>query len=79
MFRQLGIIAFRRSFLLEFNRLPPTPLEKIESVDMLRVLEHGMKIMTVNSPDKIYSVDTLEDLAFVENIMQNDRLFRKYA
>jgi len=76
--KQLGIIAFRRSLLLKFNDLEPTPLEKIESVDMLRVLEHGLKIRTVMFPDKIYSVDTPEDLAYVESIMKNDPLFRKY-
>ena len=78
-FKQLGIIAFRRSFLLQFNSLTPTPLEKIESVDMLRILEHGLKIKTVMSPDKIYSVDTPEDLAHVEILMKKDPLFRGYA
>jgi 3-deoxy-manno-octulosonate cytidylyltransferase (CMP-KDO synthetase) len=77
-FKQLGIIAFRRSFLLEFNDMPSTPLEKIESVDMLRVLENGRKIMTVNSPDNIYSVDTREDLEFVESVMVSDPLMKKY-
>jgi 3-deoxy-manno-octulosonate cytidylyltransferase (CMP-KDO synthetase) len=77
-FKQLGIIAFRRSFLLEFNAMTPTPLEKIESVDMLRVLEHGKKIMTVVSPDNIYSVDTKEDLVFVESVMKKDPLMKKY-
>jgi 3-deoxy-manno-octulosonate cytidylyltransferase (CMP-KDO synthetase) len=78
-FKQLGIIAFRRSFLLEFNRLPSTPLEKIESVDMLRVLEWGMKVKTVNSPDNIYSVDTPEDLKYVEILMVRDPLRKKYS
>jgi 3-deoxy-manno-octulosonate cytidylyltransferase (CMP-KDO synthetase) len=77
-FKQLGIIAFRRSFLLKFNRLTPTPLEKIESVDMLRILEHGLKINLVMSPDKIYSVDTPEDLRHVEKLMVSDPLLKKY-
>jgi 3-deoxy-manno-octulosonate cytidylyltransferase (CMP-KDO synthetase) len=77
-FKQLGIIAFRRSFLLEFNKLMPTPLEKIESVDMLRILEHGLKIKLVMSPDKIYSVDTPEDLKYVEKKMEYDQLMGKY-
>jgi 3-deoxy-manno-octulosonate cytidylyltransferase (CMP-KDO synthetase) len=77
-FKQLGIIAFRRSFLLEFNDMRSTPLEKIESVDMLRVLENGIKILTVNSPDNIYSVDTREDLEFVESVMVTDPLLKKY-
>ncbi|MGA2121560.1 MAG: 3-deoxy-manno-octulosonate cytidylyltransferase [Methanoregula sp.] len=78
-FKQLGIIAFRRSFLLKFNNLAPTPLEKIESVDMLRVLEHGLKIKLVMSPDNIYGVDTPEDRKHVEEIMEHDPIFAKYA
>jgi 3-deoxy-manno-octulosonate cytidylyltransferase (CMP-KDO synthetase) len=77
--KQLGIIAFRRSFLLKFNSLPPTPLEKIESVDMLRVLEHGLKIKLVMSPDNIYGVDTPADRDHVEELMQKDPLFATYA
>ena len=77
--KQLGIIAFRRLFLLEFNALPPTPLEKIESVDMLRVLEHGSKIRMLMSPDTIFSVDTPEDRDYVEKLMVHDALFPKYA
>jgi 3-deoxy-manno-octulosonate cytidylyltransferase (CMP-KDO synthetase) len=76
-FKQLGIIAFRRSFLLKFNHLIPTPLEKIESVDMLRILEHGLKIKMVMSPDKIFGVDTPADLKFVESLMVSDPLFKK--
>lgn len=37
--KQVCIIPFRRDFLLEYNRMPPTPLEIAESVDMMRVLE----------------------------------------
>ena len=77
-FKQLGIIAFRRSFLLKFNSLTPTPLEKIESVDMLRILENGLKIKLVLSPDKIYSVDTPEDLMHVEKLMVSDPLLKNY-
>ncbi len=77
--KQLGIIAFRRSFLLQFNRMEPTPLEKIESVDMLRVLEHGKKIQLVMSPDNIYGVDTPADRDHVEELMKRDLLFATYA
>ncbi|HEV8661320.1 MAG TPA: 3-deoxy-manno-octulosonate cytidylyltransferase, partial [Thermoanaerobaculia bacterium] len=47
MLKQLGLIAFKTDYLLRFNSLPQTPLEQIESVDMLRVLEHGDRIRTV--------------------------------
>lgn len=78
MFKQVCIIPFRRDFLLNFNELPPTPLEEIESVDMLRVLEHGMKVKMVLSEYDTYSVDTAQDLKNVVELMQGDSLMKEY-
>lgn len=78
MLKQVCIIPFRRDFLLTFNNLPPTPLEVIESVDMLRVLEHGFKVKMVMSDHRTYSVDTPEDLAYVNECMEKDELVMKY-
>jgi 3-deoxy-manno-octulosonate cytidylyltransferase (CMP-KDO synthetase) len=69
MFRQLGIICFRRQALLDYMGLTPSPLEIIESVDMLRVLEHGGKIRMVQTLHQSQSVDTPEDLLLVENLI----------
>ena len=52
---------------------------KIESIDMLRVLEHGCKVKMVLADFRTYSVDTPEDLRFVEGLMQNDPLAAKYS
>jgi 3-deoxy-manno-octulosonate cytidylyltransferase (CMP-KDO synthetase) len=79
MYKQVCIIPFRRDFLIKFNELPQTPLEIIESVDMLRVLEQGYKVKMVLSEYETYSVDTLEDLKRVESIMINDTLMQGYA
>ncbi|MBN1693507.1 MAG: hypothetical protein JW845_08150, partial [Dehalococcoidales bacterium] len=78
MFKQVCIIPFRRDFLLKFNGLTPTPLEKVESIDMLRVLEHGYKVKMVPTDYETYAVDTPEDLRAVEKRMQNDPLVEKY-
>ena len=72
-FRQLGIICFRRQALLDYMRLAPSPLEIIESVDMLRVLEHGRKIRMVQTWHQSQSVDTPEDLALVENLIRHSQ------
>jgi 3-deoxy-manno-octulosonate cytidylyltransferase (CMP-KDO synthetase) len=77
-YRQLGIIAFKRDFLVQYFDLAPTPLETIESVDMLRVLEHGYAIEGVVSLGKNYSVDTPHDLSFVQNEMKLDGLVHQY-
>lgn len=76
--RQLGIIGFTKDFLLHFCLLPQMPLEKKESIDMLRALEHGYKIKAVLVKEKIYGVDTMEDLKRVEGLMRNDKLLTSY-
>jgi len=61
-----------------FSRLPPTPLEMVESVDMLRAIEHGYKIRMVLSPFQVYGVDTPDDLVRVTELMKNDDIFNAY-
>lgn len=70
MLKQVCVIPFRRDFLLEYTRLAPTPLEIVESVDMMRVLEHGMPVRMVPTNHQTMSVDTPEDLRRVERLMQ---------
>jgi 3-deoxy-manno-octulosonate cytidylyltransferase (CMP-KDO synthetase) len=77
-YKQLGLIAFRRDYLARFYALAPTPLEVAESVDMLRVLEHGDRLRTVVTEDVSMGVDTPEDLARVEGMMAGDPLFARY-
>lgn len=78
MYKQVCIIPFRREFLLKFNTLKPTQLEIAESVDMMRILEHGYQVKMVLSPENTYSVDTQEDLEHVESLMPEDRVFPLY-
>ena len=79
MLKQVCIIPFRKDFLITFNNLPQTPLEIIESVDMLRVLENGYRVKMVFTQHETYSVDTVEDLKKVESLMINDPLIKAYA
>jgi len=79
MLKQVCIIPFQRDFLIRFNELPQTPLEIIESVDMLRVLEYGYKVKMIFSDYDTYSVDTKADLEEVQNHMKNDELICVYA
>ena len=77
-YQQLGIYAFRRDFLLAFADLEPTPLEKIESVDMLRVIEHGYPLRMVLSPFPAIGVDTSADLERAIALMKNDPIVNSY-
>jgi len=78
MFKQVCIIPFTRDFLIKFNELKPTPLEIIESVDMMRVLEHGYNVKMVPTIYDTYSVDTKDDLKRVEDLMKKDKLSKQY-
>ena len=69
MWRQLGLILFRREALREYAMLEPTPLEIIESVDMNRFIEHGRDIVLTEARTRTKAVDTPEDLAEVERLM----------
>lgn len=77
-YKQVCVISFRREFLLEFMKLSETPLEVIESVDMMRVLEHAKKVKMVRHNEVSYAVDTKQDLAKVEKVMRNDKLLKEY-
>ncbi len=79
MLKQVCIIPFQRDFLLKFNTLEPTELEVVESVDMLRVLEHGYKVKMIFTKYDTYSVDTLDDAKKVEALMQVDDLCSQYG
>lgn len=79
MWKQLGLIAFTREALVAYTRLEPTPLERIESVDMNRLLEHGRRILTVPTAHLTAAVDTPQDLKRVERLMRDDPLVARYA
>lgn len=78
MFKQVPIIPFRRDFLLQYGRMKPTPLEIIESVDMMRILEHGLKIRMIPTRYATAAVDTPADLERVEKLMAKDPLVNAY-
>ena len=67
----IGIYAYRVGFLKKYAQLRMTELEKIESLEQLRVLHHGYKIgVTVTQNAPASSVDTQEDLDYVRNVFK---------
>jgi 3-deoxy-manno-octulosonate cytidylyltransferase (CMP-KDO synthetase) len=78
MKKQVCVIPFTRDFLLEYNQMEPTPLEIIESVDMMRILENGGKVKMVPTEYSTKAVDTKEDLDKVCEMMKEDKLYESY-
>ncbi|MCF6331161.1 MAG: 3-deoxy-manno-octulosonate cytidylyltransferase [Sulfurimonas sp.] len=78
MKKQVCVIPFTRDFLLQYNEMEQTPLEIIESVDMMRILENGMKVKMIPTQYETKAVDTKEDLERVVDMMRVDRLVKEY-
>lgn len=58
----MGIYGYRRDALFRMTSLPQTSLEKTESLEQLRVLDNGMKIITAVVKDNAVGIDTAEDV-----------------
>lgn len=69
VFKHVGLYAYQRGFLLTLGRLKPTPLERAERLEQLRVLEHGYRIMTTESEHDPIGVDTPADLERVRRLL----------
>jgi 3-deoxy-manno-octulosonate cytidylyltransferase (CMP-KDO synthetase) len=73
-YRHIGLYVYRREFLLHLARLEPTPLERAESLEQLRALEHGFRIKAVETTFDAVGVDTPEDLERVRHLMAGARV-----
>ena len=76
--RQLGMIGFTNDALTQYTNLPPTSLEELESIDMMRLLEHDYEINAVISSSLILGVDNPRDIAKAELMMDQDFLLKTY-
>ncbi len=75
VYEHVGLYVYRRDFLLKLAKLPPTLLERIESLEQLRVLEHGYRIRVVEThcQDNAFSgfsIDTAADLERAEQMLR---------
>jgi 3-deoxy-manno-octulosonate cytidylyltransferase (CMP-KDO synthetase) len=67
--KHTGLYAYRRAFLLEYTRWPPSALETAEALEQLRALERGVTIRVFASDLPSIGVDTAEDLERVRSIL----------
>jgi 3-deoxy-manno-octulosonate cytidylyltransferase (CMP-KDO synthetase) len=68
--KHLGIYAYRKAALERFAALPPSPLEQIERLEQLRLLENGISLYVADAPRDTIGVDTEEDLRRAEAVLQ---------
>jgi 3-deoxy-manno-octulosonate cytidylyltransferase (CMP-KDO synthetase) len=67
--KHVGLYVYRRRCLLEFARMPPTALERLEALEQLRALENGIQIAVVETRHNSVGVDTPDDLERVRRLM----------
>jgi len=68
--KHIGIYAYRKAALRRFAELPPSPLESVERLEQLRLLEEGISIHVAPTLFNTIGVDTEEDLLAVERILR---------
>ncbi len=70
IYGHIGIYAYKKDFLMKLITLPDTPLQQTESLEQLKILEHGysMAVIPTLYPSQGPNVNTAEDLEEVRRI-----------
>lgn len=69
VYKHIGLYAYRKDFLLQYASMRQTPLERAESLEQLRVLENGYRILVLETNYQCIGVDTPEDLERVRKVI----------
>ena len=75
MKKHLSIIGFRVSALKEYNSTPPSELEKLEKIELFRLIENDISIGTFKMDGQSMSIDTEEDYQKACRMIQSDDYF----
>jgi 3-deoxy-manno-octulosonate cytidylyltransferase (CMP-KDO synthetase) len=73
--KHLGIYGYRRNFLLHYSQLEPTPLQIVEDLEQLKVLEHGYEIKIAIVESESIGVDNPEDIQKIERLLCKQNTF----
>jgi 3-deoxy-manno-octulosonate cytidylyltransferase (CMP-KDO synthetase) len=79
VYEHIGLYVYTKTFLVQLAALPPTPLERIESLEQLRVLENGYRLRAVETQSRDrafhgFSVDMEEDIDRAEAMLRERNL-----
>lgn len=72
VYHHIGLYAFRRDFLLNYAKLPQTPLEKAEVLEQLRAIEHGYKIRVCLTEGRTLEINTKEEYEQAQEFVYSD-------
>lgn len=70
----LGLVAFRRDFLLQFAQMPEAPFEKAEFIEQSRIIENGFELRSVPISVSYPSVNEPHEAALVEQVFAQDEM-----
>ena len=73
MYKHIGLYVYRRDFLLNYAKMPQTPLEAVEKLEQLRALESGHRIKTVVTEHESFGVDIPGDLGKILQRLEERR------
>jgi 3-deoxy-manno-octulosonate cytidylyltransferase (CMP-KDO synthetase) len=77
VFEHIGLYVYRKNFLMKISKIPQSEMEKMESLEQLRVLENGYRIFVVET-ECVHAagacVDTPQDLDRVERMIKNQAI-----
>ena len=77
-YKHVAIRAYKRNLFSKIKNLSMSPMEEIEGIDDLRLIENGIKIRVVLTEKITETVDTQDDLNKVIEMMNTDELMKKY-
>ena len=78
-YKHVAIRAYKRNIFDLIKSFKMTPIERIEGIDDLRLIENGIKIKVVLTNEITETVDTIEDLNKVILMMKNDKFISMYS
>ena len=76
--KHLSIISFQPNSLLKFGKSKISQLELIEDIELLRAINIGLKIKTINLNGDSFSVDVIDDYKKAQKKIKRDKYFKIY-
>ncbi len=69
-YKHIGIYGYKKEFLMKYIKLNESTLERVESLEQLRIIENGYSIKVLEITKELIGVDTIEDLEKVRMILK---------